>query len=63
MSEELRNSQIQIVALTEAKKTDKGKMTLDNGEILMYSGIESTVKPRAAVAILTNKEFIRSVKK
>jgi hypothetical protein len=62
LGEEIRDKNIEIVAITETKKKGKGSIILENGMLLIYSGVEETKRAQAGVACMIKKESINKIK-
>lgn len=61
--ENLENTNIEIVAITETKKKGKGNQILQNGDLLVYSGVEEKERAKAGVACLIKQSKIPEIRK
>ena len=60
--DELRNSNICMMAITETKKKGRGETRLADGSLLIYSGVEEKTRARAGVACLVRDTYVHQIK-
>lgn len=59
--EEMKQNKLQILGLSETKKKGKGKMQLDNGYMLYYTGVQQDQRAKEGVGIIINDEMDKRV--
>lgn len=58
---EFGKAKLSILVVTETKKKGQGEMELDDGHVLLYSGVPEKERAAAGVGCLINKELVKNI--
>lgn len=61
--QEFEKAKLNILAIVETKKKGKGIIEMENGHILLYSGVELENRAKAGVGCIINKEYVKYIDK
>lgn len=60
--QEFERADLDILAVTETKKKGQGLMEMDNGHILIHSGINADKRAAEGVGCIVNKKHVKNIK-
>ncbi|XP_023312211.1 craniofacial development protein 2-like [Anoplophora glabripennis] len=63
LMQEFQNAGLDILTVSETKKKNKGVMELENGHLLIYSGVENNKRTAAGVGCIIHQKLVQSVSK
>lgn len=63
LTDEFIRADLDILAITETKKKEKGTIELEKGHILIYSGVDKNKRAAAGVGCIVHKKLVNKIKK
>jgi exonuclease III len=61
LEDEFEKSGVHILGITETKKKGNGKINMENGHVLLYSGVDTSIRAAAGVGCIIHKELAKDI--
>lgn len=63
LSEEFERARLEILVVAETKKKGKGKIEMDNGHLLLWSGVDEKERANAGIGCILHRDIKETVNK